>query len=192
MSNNSVLFIIDIQTAFQNAIYRFNLMSNTSNLLLRSSSVLNFPVVVTEQYPKGLGHTIKELDISGDNVKVFEKTLFSALTPEVSGHLSSLNLGDKPNALVCGIEGHVCVLQTCFDLLEKDWNVHIIADGVSSSSHLERSVALDRLRNAGCYVSTAESVLFQIMGDSKHENFKQISSLLKERNRTRKQNSETF
>lgn len=193
---NSLLMIVDVQTAFQNAIYRFQHMSQTCNFLLSSSKILNFPVVVTEQYPKGLGHTVPDLDISGGNVKLFEKSSFSAITGEVKDHISSLglqqNTDDPLNVIVCGIEGHVCVLQTCLDLLEMKWNVHIVADGISSSSSLERGFAFDRLRDAGCCITTAESIVFQMMRSSKHENFKQMSSLIKERNELKKHLKETF
>merc|ERR1712232_373610 len=145
-------------------IWKFDDVLHTSKFLIDCSRELSVPTIVTEQYPKALLHTCKELNVNGDGgvkpLPVFEKTLFSMMTDEVKEHLDGLNM---QSVLICGIESHVCVQQTSLDLLSSGYDVHIIVDAVSSSRSFDRSVALRRLENAGCFLTTAESAVFQLM-----------------------------
>jgi len=183
--DKTVFFLIDVQDRFRNAIDGFDKMALTSRFLTKASSVMQIPCVATEQYPKALGKTIQELDVSAENIKVFEKTKFSAIVPQVEEHLDALGFSaqaEEKSAVVYGIETHVCVYQTCMDLLEKGWQVHVVADSVSSSKPMNRAVALERLQLAGCHLTTAECVLFDLMRDTKYHKFKEISALVKEQN----------
>jgi isochorismate hydrolase len=101
------------------------------------------------------------------------------LTEEVQQHFQSLN---RTQVVLFGIETHVCVLQTCLDLIAADYNVHVVVDSVSSQRSHDRTVALHRMSQAGAYMTTVESVLFQLLRDSTHPCFKQISTLIKARN----------
>jgi len=112
-----------------------------------------------------------------ENVPVFEKKLFSMVTPEVDLHLKDLG---RTHFVLFGIEGHVCVQQTCLDLLEKGHDVHVIVDGVSSGKSLDREVALRRMEMAGAYLTTSQSIIFALLGSASHPKFKEISKLIVE------------
>ncbi|KAJ2609223.1 hypothetical protein H4S08_004137 [Coemansia sp. RSA 1365] len=142
----------------------------------RFAEISKIPLIATEQYPKGLGHTASEISLVHAEL-VEEKTKFSMLTQAVAGKLEDLK---AKSIVLFGIESHVCVLQTCLDLLALDYDVHVLADGVSSMNSPEIDIALNRMAHAGAHVVSSESIMFQLTGDSKDPVFKQISSLVKE------------
>jgi hypothetical protein len=152
---------------------------------------------VTTQNRARLGDTVPELQpyLSGPHLRAdINKTLFSMITPEVRARLPEAtppnfdstssggnNLAGGPlDAIIIGIETHVCVTQTALDLMALGHRVYILVDGVSSVNGEERSIALARLRDAGAIVTTSESVLFEILGDSQKDEFKAVSNLVKE------------
>ncbi|CAD5120763.1 DgyrCDS9323 [Dimorphilus gyrociliatus] len=142
--------------------------------MLTAAKALNLPVVVTEQYPKGLGHTVKELDVKG--FPIIEKTQFSMCTAETREHLKSVK--NLNSVLLCGIEAHACVQQTAFDLLEDGYDVHILADAVSSRSMVDRMLAFRRMENAGAFITTSESVLLMLCKDAAHPKFKEVQKCI--------------
>eukprot|EP00339_Tiarina_fusa_P028145 CAMPEP_0117021180 /NCGR_PEP_ID=MMETSP0472-20121206/16006_1 /TAXON_ID=693140 ORGANISM="Tiarina fusus, Strain LIS" /NCGR_SAMPLE_ID=MMETSP0472 /ASSEMBLY_ACC=CAM_ASM_000603 /LENGTH=149 /DNA_ID=CAMNT_0004726583 /DNA_START=160 /DNA_END=609 /DNA_ORIENTATION=+ len=142
---------------------------------------MNIPIVVTEQYPKAFGRTVEELKVpeTKDNIAVFAKTKFSMCTDEVKEHLEKISGIEQ--VILCGIETHVCVQQTTLDLLQQGIGVHLIADGVSSGSNKsDRVIAIEALRQSGAFVTSCESVVFELLRDSKNEHFKEVSAILKE------------
>ena len=133
---------------------------------------MGFMAIVTEQYVKAFGETYKEItDEYPEGTQIFEKSLFSMMTEEVQELLKSFG---KNTVVLYGIEAHVCIQQTCLDLLEMGYNVFVLTDCISSSRELERSTAILRMAQAGAQMTTLESILFEIMRHSKHESFKQI------------------
>eukprot|EP01027_Heterolobosea_sp_BB2_P009537 GEZU01014046.1.p1 GENE.GEZU01014046.1~~GEZU01014046.1.p1 ORF type:complete len:152 (-),score=49.99 GEZU01014046.1:98-553(-) len=128
---------------------------------------------------EALGNTVPELELPQPNARVYDKTKFSMLIPKLEDDLKSMP--HINTAVLFGIEAHVCILQTTKDLLERGYNVHIVADGTSSQRQWDRSVAFSNLRQSGAYLTTAESVLFQLVEDATHPQFKQISALCKEK-----------
>ncbi|CAO3585878.1 unnamed protein product [Absidia cylindrospora] len=172
----TALFICDIQERFKGVIWQYPSVISCAGKMLKASKHLDIPVVVTEQYPKGLGATVGELDIS-DATICLPKTKFSMFLPEVQQALQKHN---TKSILLLGIESHVCVLQTALDLLDSSYDVHVLSDGVSSCNHPEIDIALARMRQAGAVITTSESALFQLVQDAKHEKFKDISALVKE------------
>jgi nicotinamidase-related amidase len=153
---------------------------NTATKMVRAAEMFNIGVVVTEQNPKGLGPTVADLDsLNGKNFLKVKcgKSLFSMCVPEVD---SWLKQGNVESVVIFGIETHVCVTQTVLDLLDRKLNVYVLADGVSSVNQAEIGIALDRLRQLGAYVTTSESLLFQLQKDAGLENFKSFSGLIKE------------
>ncbi|KAI8326203.1 Isochorismatase hydrolase [Martensiomyces pterosporus] len=142
----------------------------------KASRILEVPLFVTEQYPKGLGSTASEIDIE-HAVIVEPKSKFSMVTPAISAKLQELNI---KSVVLYGIESHVCVLQTCLELLDSNYDVHVLADGVSSMNHPEIDIALRRMTSEGAHVVSSESVLFQLTSDSKDPKFKAVSNLVKE------------
>lgn len=144
--------------------------------MAEAANILKIPIIATEQYPKGLGNTVEEIDTSSFKERVFSKTKFSMVIPEVEEQLKQLKV---ENIVLMGIETQVCVLQTTMDLLEKNYNVHVLADGVSSRTMVERMYALERIRQIGGFVTTSECTLFMLLSDSKHPNFREVQSLVK-------------
>lgn len=177
-----IFLLCDVQERFRPVIHKFDAVICRSNRLLMAANELRMPTLVTEQYPKGLGHTVSEIDVSNlaaHGGGVFEKTSFSMLSPGVQSHLAAL--GDKyTNFVVCGLEAHVCVQQTTLDLLEAGKSVHLCVDGISSSSHTDRAAGLRRSERAGAVLTTTEAVMMELIRTKDHPSFKTISSALKE------------
>ncbi|KAL4896856.1 Isochorismatase-like protein [Aspergillus ambiguus] len=179
---NPALFICDIQEKFRPAIYEFNKLIPTTSKLLRAATTFQIPTYITTQNRARLGDTVSELQphLTGAHIKAnLDKTLFSMITPEIDALLPKS--ADTPiDAIIVGIETHICVTQTALDLLERGHRVYVIVDGVSSVNAEERGIALARLRDAGAIVTSSESLLFEVLGDASHAHFKVISGLVKE------------
>lgn len=182
--SKSLLLVCDIQEIFRPLIFSFEDVLNTSIFLTKVTSILHVPSLITEHYPERFKSTCSEiLEVKNVSTPVFSKSKFSMLTEDVNDFI----LKNKTESIIlCGIESHVCVQQTCLDLLDKGLDVHLVIDGISSMRDLDRKVSLDRMKNAGAFVSTAESLVFELLKDSKHESFKTVSLLLKEHNKKSK------
>ncbi|KIP09837.1 hypothetical protein PHLGIDRAFT_85994 [Phlebiopsis gigantea 11061_1 CR5-6] len=176
----SVLLICDLQTRFRPAVYQFDSVVKTVNKMIQIAKVVGVPVIVTEQNSRALGNTVPEVDLQSLgplHLGTVEKTLFSMVTPEV---ISLLQEHDLKSVIVMGIEAHICVLMSCLDLLSLGYDVHLLADGVSSSNKEEVPYALERIRQAGAIVGTSESVAFQLQVDCARPNFKIFAKTIKE------------
>ncbi len=174
------LAVIDMQEKLINAIpqeIRESTIRN-SNILIETAKTLNIPITVTEQYPKGLGSTIPEIkDAIGDGFKPIEKLVFScARSPEFK---SALKEKGREEVLICGIETHVCVLQTVLDLINQGYKVHVPADAVTSRKELDWEIGIKLIERAGGIVGTTETFVFQLLERAGTEEFKKISKLLK-------------
>ena len=174
-----VFLICDVQERFRTAIHGFNNVVVGSQRMLRASKELNIPTIVTEQYPKGLLKTVEELEVTGANghAEVFEKTCFTMLCPSASERLAAIDFTD---AIIVGLEAHVCVQQTTLDLIAMGRNVHLCVDAVSSSTPVDRACGLHRCERAGAFLTTTESVLMELIRGKDHPSFKAISTNLKE------------
>lgn len=171
-----VLFLLcDVQEKFRDIIDKFSHVTATAKALLACAESMNIPVIVTEQYPKFFQNTVAELDVS--RAKVFAKTKFSMCTDEVMAHVHTLG---RKSAVLFGLETHVCVQQTALDLLARGFIVYVVADGVSSQRAPDRAVALQRMQQAGAYVTTAESLLFELLRSKEAPDFKVVSKLAKD------------
>lgn len=199
-ASSAALFVCDIQEKFRHLIYGMPSVIDTTSKMVRGARALELPIFVTEQYPKALGHTVPELSQhlwtdpstaltqhKGHAYEAIPKTMFSMYVDELDEQLEKENLsrkgGEKAKigqVLLCGIETHVCIMQTATDLLERGYEVHLVVDGVSSQRPGDRQVALQRLLQMGCFLCTSEMALFQMCGSSKHPSFKQISAIAKE------------
>ncbi|CAJ0604163.1 unnamed protein product [Cylicocyclus nassatus] len=169
---NTALFVCDLQEKFSRSIQYFPEIITTSKRLVDGAKILNIPIFVTEQYPKGLGHTVPELGLQ--DVKKHEKTRFSMCLPDITSAL------DRDNIVLVGIEAHVCVLHTALDLLEKGKNVHVVVDGVSSRSLTDRKYAFKQMDRAGAVLTTSECVLLGLVQDASHPKFKDVQKLILE------------
>jgi len=174
-ADRAVLFVCDIQDRFRPLIHNMETVINQTKFLSEVSDVMGIPTVVTEQYPKAFGKTCSDLNLEGK--PCFEKKQFSMMTDEVTEHFKSLG---RDQVIMCGIEGHVCVMQTVLDLLEQDVEVHLVTDAISSQRPNDRSMALERMRDSGATLSTMESTVFELLRSAAHPDFRTISGKLKD------------
>lgn len=172
----TALLIIDLQEKLMPVIYnRTEIFSNVNKLIL-GAEILSVPIIITEQYSKGLGHTCSDVQLP-DNPLIIEKMCFSSmLSSEVINKLQELKV---KSLIIAGVEAHVCVLKTALDALSQGFEVHIVADAVSSRKAFDKKTALERLRQVGSYIVTTEMMLFQLMDFAGTEEFKKISRLIK-------------
>jgi len=176
--DKTALVIIDFQEAFRNVVPKFDCVSKNISNIVRGFRILNLPIVVTEQYPHGLGKTAREiLDILPENTKTIEKTAFSSCGQvEFLEYLTGANI---KQVLLCGLEAHICVNQTAHDLLNNGFDVHILVDSLSSRTKENKQIGLSKMSMNGVVSSSVEMALFELLGDSKHEHFKAIQALVK-------------
>lgn len=175
---STALAVIDIQEAFRYAIPEFAVIASRASTAVSGFLVLGLPVLVTEQYPKGLGPTAEEIRLAlPDGYETFEKTAFSSCG--ASSFVDKLNELGVSQIVLCGLETHICVSQTAHDLLERGFQVHILCDCVTSRFEYNRLVGLQKMRRAGVIESSIEMAFFELMRDAKHEQFKEIQALIK-------------
>lgn len=176
---NTGLIIVDVQEKLFNRVERCNEVLHVMLQVIKSFKIMRMPIVVTEQYPKGLGHTIPVLKHFLDSKqKILEKTTFSCVgSDEISQHILSLPV---QNWVLIGIEAHVCVLQTAKGLLAAGKNPVVLNDAVTSRSIYDFATAIAELRDLGVRVTSAETVIFELLGDSMVPEFKAVSQLIKE------------
>ncbi|KAJ0170209.1 hypothetical protein K1T71_014137 [Dendrolimus kikuchii] len=174
-AQKTAFLLCDIQETFRPHVKHFGEVVKVANKMIEAAKHFKIPVYISEQYPKGLGHTTKDINVA-DAALVYEKTKFSMYTPELQDKIKK-DVPDLGSVVLFGIEAHVCIEQTVIDLLNQDITVHVLADGVSSRSLMDRGLALQRLQNIGCFVGTSENVLFKLLKDKNHPAFKQISKL---------------
>ena len=167
--DRAALVVVDVQEAFRPAVEGFDDVVENTRRLIEGAKILGIPTVVTEQYPKGLGHTVEELG----QVEPVEKTCFSAARAD------GFDLNGRDQALVCGIETHVCVSQTAHDLLERGVEVHVARDAVSSRSAENRELGLHKMESSGAVLSSVETALFELCGAAGSDEFKQVQGLVK-------------
>ena len=174
------LIVVDIQERFRAVMADANALIGVSVRLVKTFRALELPIIVTEQYPKGLGHTVEELrEALGDEASTHTKTCFSSCgSDEVCSRLVEQRISQ---ALVCGIEAHVCVSQTVHDLIQRGLSVHVAVDGVASriAHDHDRDVALSRMARAGAVLTTSEAAAFELLEDARHPKFKQVQALYK-------------
>jgi nicotinamidase-related amidase len=173
----TVAVIIDVQERLYPHIHENEKLEKNLRTLISGLKILEIPLILTEQYPKGLGSTIPSLKEMLQSFPRIEKISFSCCDEPV--FMKSLADSEKKNVLVAGIESHVCVLQTVIDLLNQNFLPVIIEDCVSSRNLNDKRVALKRMRGEGAIISTTESILFELLRVSGTEQFKAISKLVK-------------
>jgi len=175
---NSCLILIDMQEKLQKAMSNVSKCIASQELLLKAASILEIDCLVTEQYPAGLGNTINELKcVLPENTTIIEKTSFSCCGE--SNFRTALKAKSRRTLIVCGIEAHVCVQQTVLDLLADGYEVVIPADALTSRNNDNYKLALESMRQAGAFITSAEAVIFMLLRDAKHPDFRTISKLIK-------------
>jgi nicotinamidase-related amidase len=169
----AALVVIDVQEAFRKAVPAFDDVVRGTATLIRGARAVGVPIIATEQYPKGLGRTVAEVaERLPRGIEPIEKVCFSA--PEAEG----FDLRGRDQALVCGIEAHVCVNQTVLDLLDDEVEVHVALDAVGSRFPESKEVGIEKARRAGAVITNVETALFELVGRAGTDEFKEIQRVV--------------
>jgi len=171
------LIVVDIQERLLPAIFEKERMVQNVVRLIKSAAILGVPIFATEQYRKGLGATDAEVTAALAGVAPIEKVAFSACG--AAGLSASVKAKKTSDIILCGIEAHVCVCQTCLDLLDQEFKVFVVADAVSSRAPENYRIGVERMRDAGAVIVSTEMVLFELLEKAGTEEFKQILALVK-------------
>jgi nicotinamidase-related amidase len=177
-AETAALILVDMQEKLLKSIINTELIVARQKILLQAAELLNLDVIVTEQYPHGLGNTIPELRVClTGKMPIIEKTSFSCFgEPNFS---IAVNAKRRLSIAVTGVETHVCVLQTALDAISRNYQVFILEDTVSSRSLSDKNSAISLLLHQGAVITTVEAYLFMLMRGSTHPAFKSISKLIR-------------
>lgn len=176
IKEESLLLVIDIQERLVPVMdYKDQVIKNTE-ILAKAAKEMDIPIVVTEQYPKGLGKTVPELNEVLSDAQLFEKNVFTAYTEEVK---EAIEKSGKKKIIITGMETHVCVFQTVRDLIEDGYQVFVAKDAVSSRTKMNYRNGLDLMYQVGATISNTETIAFDLLKISGTPEFKIISKLIK-------------
>jgi len=177
LKDRTTALIIDFQERIFPAIHEHEKLLSNVPKLIAGLRILEIPIFVTEQYVKGLGPTVPEIASSLQGIERIEKSSFSCCDePRLLLQLAALG---RENVIIAGIESHVCVLQTVIDLLRNGFHPIVVEDCVSSRKESDKRTSLLRMQKEGAYITTYESILFELLRYSGTEQFKAISRLIK-------------
>ena len=177
LAEDSVGLVIDIQERLLPHIFKYEELLHKTKILIEGLNVLNIPILVTEQYRKGLGETVPMIADNIDSFQPMEKVSFSCCDDDPFS--DRLKNSGKKNVIICGIEAHVCLLQTTIDLIESGYQPVVVEDCTSSRKMIDKFIAIERMRQEGAIISTYESILFELARISGTDQFKAISKLVK-------------
>ncbi|NLK99621.1 MAG: hydrolase [Clostridiales bacterium] len=174
--DDTVLLIIDIQEKLVPVMKYKDQVINNNKILINAASEMNFPIIVTEQYPKGLGGTVQEILDMIKEENVFAKNSFTAYIDEVKEALKSLG---RKKVLVTGMETHICVFQTVRDLINDGYEVFLVKDAVASRTKSNYLNGLDLMKALGAVITNTETAVFDLLKVSGTPEFKVMSKLIK-------------
>lgn len=175
---DTVLLVIDVQGKLAQIVHESEAVERNISKLIRAAKILGVPVLYTEQYPKGLGHTVEALQELLSEEKPLEKIAFSCCAEE--SFMEKLRGLNRNNVLVTGMETHVCVYQTANELIEYGYSVHLVADAVTSRTREDREIGIRCIEKAGAWLKSTEMVIFELLRIAQGEEFKAISKIIKE------------
>ncbi|ETW07113.1 hypothetical protein H310_01750 [Aphanomyces invadans] len=175
--DSTVMLVCDLQEHYRTRIYEISSVLHASNSLVQAAKRLCIPVIcTTHDAANSDARTPPELHLD-DGCSCHDKTVFSMLSADVR---RAIDARHPKSIVLCGVEAHVCVLQTCLDLVEDGYQVHVAVDAVSSSTAFLRATALERLKQSGVFLTTVESLVFQWVPDSNHPAFDDMTELNKQ------------
>lgn len=173
----TMALVVDFQERLLPVISKKEEIIKNSKILLKGLTALKIPIAVTEQYPRGLGKTTEKISEDLENFTPLEKITFSCYKDEgIKKAVDSLN---RKNVILIGTEAHICVLQTLVDLSANGYNVYLVEDCIGSRRERDKEIALRRAEKEGAFLTTCESILFELLQKAGTAEFKLISSLIK-------------
>lgn len=174
-----VMVVIDIQEKLLRPIFQKEQLIRNAQLLIRGAGILKIPVLVSTQYSKGLGRTVPEVASLLPGTEAIDKTLFSCFGSDVFCSVLKRLPGQRNTLLLCGMESHICVMQTALAALREGYLVHVASDAVSSRTEWNWKIGLDRMRAAGAVISSTEMMIYELMRTSSSAAFKELLPYLK-------------
>ncbi|HKR94328.1 MAG TPA: hydrolase [Candidatus Angelobacter sp.] len=172
------LAVIDIQEKLLSAIFEKERLVRNAQLLVRLADILSLPIIVSTQYEKGLGKTIDEISMMLPTMKPVDKLEFGCFGN--SDYCSTVGkLENRDTLLLCGMESHICVMQTALGALNQGLNVHVAADAMSSRTEMNWKIGLNRMQAAGAVISSTEMMIYELLGKSGTPAFKEMLKHLK-------------
>jgi nicotinamidase-related amidase len=173
------LLVIDIQEKLLPPIFQKEQLVKNSQLLIRLAGILGIPVLVSTQYAKGLGQTVPEVASLLPDTQPIDKQMFSCFGSEVFCSILKRLPGTRSAVLLCGMESHICVMQTALGALSEGYIVHVASDAVSSRSESNWKIGLERMRAAGAILSSTEMMTYELLRSSGTAAFKQLLPYLR-------------
>jgi len=177
--DQTVLIVVDIQEKLLPPIFQKEQLVKNAQLLIRLASILNIPAMVTTQYAKGLGGTVPGVASLLPDVQAIDKQMFSCFGSDVFCSMLKRLPGNRTTALLCGMESHICVMQTALGALREGYLVHIATDAISSRTEWNWKMGLERMRAAGAILSTTEMAIYELLRSSGAPEFKEMLKHLK-------------
>jgi nicotinamidase-related amidase len=178
-ADRCALLVVDIQEKLLPPIFQKEQLVRNSKLLIRAAGALKIPAIVSTQYAKGLGGTVPEVASLLPETEPIDKNLFSCFGSDVFCTLLKRLPGNRNTLLLCGMESHICVMQTALAALREGYLVHIASDAVSSRTEWNWKIGLDRMRAAGAVISSTEMMIYELMRSSSSPAFKEMLPYLK-------------
>jgi nicotinamidase-related amidase len=173
------LIVVDMQKKLLPPIWEKERLLKNVQLLIRLAGILKIPSIVTTQYAKGLGETVPDIADMLPDTPAIDKLMFSCFGSEAFCSMLKRLPGQRTTVLLCGMETHICVMQTALGALREGYLVHVAADAVSSRTELNWRIGLDRMRAAGAILSSAEMMLYELLRSSGAPAFRELLPYLK-------------
>lgn len=172
-TQNSVLILVDIQGKLAQLMHEKASLFSNIEILVKSAKALDLPVIWVEQIPEKMGPTIEQISTHLSDMTPVSKTSFSCYGDTVfKSRLAAL---ERKQLIVVGIEAHVCVFQTVADMVEAGYDVQVVADAISSRTDANKQIAINRMRSLGAEITSTEMLLFELLENSDHPHFREIS-----------------
>lgn len=178
-ADQCALIVVDIQEKLLPPIFQKEQLVKNSKLLIRLAGILKIPTLMTTQYAKGLGPTVPEVASLLPETQAIDKQMFSCFGSDVFCSLLKRVPGNRTTVLLCGMESHICVMQTALGALREGYLVHVASDAVSSRTEWNWKIGLERMRAAGAIISSAEMMMYELLKSSGAAGFKQLLPYLK-------------
>jgi nicotinamidase-related amidase len=178
-ADSCALVVVDIQEKLLPPIVQKEQLVRNSQLLIRAAGILKIPAIVSTQYAKGLGGTVAEIASLLPGTEAIDKNLFSCFGSDVFCTLLKRLPGNRNTLLLCGMESHICVMQTALAALREGYLVHVASDAVGSRTEWNWKIGLDRMRAAGAVISSTEMMIYELMRSSATPAFKELLPYLK-------------
>jgi nicotinamidase-related amidase len=173
----AALAVIDIQERLLPAVFEKERVAQNAVRLIQAAAAMKLPIVATEQYRKGIGPTVPEVASAIPGFAPIEKLAFSCCGAD--DFIEALQANGASDVILCGNEAHVCVTQTCLDLLDRGFRAFVAADAISSRAPANHRAGVERMRDAGAVIVSTEMILFELLGRAGTDEFKQILPLVK-------------